>query len=1381
MTVINTNVKSLVAQASLAANSKNQATAMERLSTGSRINSAKDDAAGLAIGSRMTSQVRGLSMAIRNANDGISLAQTAEGALGETTSMLQRMRELSLQAANTVNSASDRAALDAEVQQLKTEIDRIATTTTFNGQNILDGSFSGNLQIGNDAGQTMQLAVASMATTAMGETASGLAKTSTKAALAVTGASTNVADYQGATFTATVNGTQKTITLPVASQAQVAVAGAKIESTAVGANRTVDIASYGQVGGLDQVTVDLSSTANANGDAKLNIGVRGQTAQTIDISSANYYKSAARATGSEIVNALQTELDRNSNFQGVNKLNVSLTDTGRIKFDFANGDRAAIAIADVGATEHLAELIGGVANGTTITSSTGSLVLVEDSAAANGVNDFSGNTSFDITVPGTGVVHQFDIRAKATEFGYDLTKITVDEFVRVYNATAVDASGNQVAALSRSTRLGVLVASGPGGLVAATPTSAAANGNLAGNLTLGTTYLDPGNVGLNLGGRTMVIDANRDNFAIKVGDGTAVQMVLPQATYQTHADVAAAMQNQINLSGAFTGDNAVTVTATVDSNLRQGFTLTNAAGKAVELTGVFVTASTATDLSAGVQTSLGASTATGSTAVWNPTTSSVTVGPPGTPESVGNKFVNQTQSFAANALNRVFTLNANGGGAVNLDITAAIAARATATTYLTATLKGEELVNVLNDTITASGAFAGNNAVTASIDANGQLAFTVAGGSKTLVVGGDATNGMVRAVSAFNDGTAATSFSADANGKVTIATTGDKEKFGTTDYTVASRFGNNKLTLQVGSGSPMSISIADGVYKSAENLATEINSKIKASGLFTGTNAVTVSAVTDSVTGNQTLAFDAADPSLSVTFKGGLSVDLKATYTNPTSATTAGWAANVGNTLLDAGGDSIRFDYNGTTYTTAAFAATTQTTAIIDAALAAAVDSNGNALGAGKLVSSNLAGTTLSISIDQTGASTASGLDALTNLQVIDPNTPAIWNAKTSVVTLGAVVATGDIYKFAFNGVSYTSAALAGATTTAADTAFAAAVDANGSVLGAGKVTFASTSALGAPITGDFITSVQRMTAANAVVANADSVMPGARVATGGVNLSVDNNVTLSVTDASGSVDTKTFALGSSDGAVSFADYASLLQSAANTAFSSSGKTFTAAYVDNKLSLQSAQNEVSNIALSGVSVVDALGQSASGTNPTAASAVGKFITMDDVAAAITEDLGGTATATFQSADNSWNFKVVGGDPGSASTIALSGSGLSALQIAGNLSAAGSAGEASASRLSTIKVDTIANANAATSSIDNAIQYVNSQRASLGAIQNRLDHTVSNLTNISTNTEAARSRIMDADYGQESAALAKAQIIQQAATAMLAQANQSSQSVLSLLQ
>jgi flagellin len=136
--------------------------AMERLSTGSRINSAKDDAAGLSISTRMESQIRGLSMAIRNANDGISLMQTAEGALDEVTAALQRMRELAVQAANGTNNALDRAALDAEVQQLKDEIDRTAKTTQFNSINLLDGSFKNKiLQIGDDANETLKVGIAS--------------------------------------------------------------------------------------------------------------------------------------------------------------------------------------------------------------------------------------------------------------------------------------------------------------------------------------------------------------------------------------------------------------------------------------------------------------------------------------------------------------------------------------------------------------------------------------------------------------------------------------------------------------------------------------------------------------------------------------------------------------------------------------------------------------------------------------------------------------------------------------------------------------------------------------------------------------------------------------------------------------------------------------------------------------------------------------------------------------------------------------------------------------------------------------------------------------------------------------------------------------------
>jgi len=140
MTVINTNVASLNAQAALATNQRGLNKAMEQLSTGKRINGAADDAAGLAIASKMTAQIRGLNQAIRNANDGISMVKTAEGATNEITNMLQRMRELAVQSANDTNTEDDRAALDLEFQELKTEIGRVATTTQWNGMNILDGS-----------------------------------------------------------------------------------------------------------------------------------------------------------------------------------------------------------------------------------------------------------------------------------------------------------------------------------------------------------------------------------------------------------------------------------------------------------------------------------------------------------------------------------------------------------------------------------------------------------------------------------------------------------------------------------------------------------------------------------------------------------------------------------------------------------------------------------------------------------------------------------------------------------------------------------------------------------------------------------------------------------------------------------------------------------------------------------------------------------------------------------------------------------------------------------------------------------------------------------------------------------------------------------------
>jgi flagellin len=167
--VINTNSASLNAQRNLGTSQMALATSLQRLSSGLRINSAKDDAAGLAITDRMSSQIRGMDQAKRNANDGVSLAQTAEGALSTASDMLQRIRELSVQSSNATNSVTDRAALQSEANQLTSELDRLATTTQFNGQNLLDGTFgSANFQVGANANQVITATTGNFRTASFG-------------------------------------------------------------------------------------------------------------------------------------------------------------------------------------------------------------------------------------------------------------------------------------------------------------------------------------------------------------------------------------------------------------------------------------------------------------------------------------------------------------------------------------------------------------------------------------------------------------------------------------------------------------------------------------------------------------------------------------------------------------------------------------------------------------------------------------------------------------------------------------------------------------------------------------------------------------------------------------------------------------------------------------------------------------------------------------------------------------------------------------------------------------------------------------------------------------------------------------------------------------
>ena len=167
--IINTNLASLNAQRNLNRTQGDLTTALQRISSGLRINSAKDDAAGLAISERFTSQIRGFNQAARNANDAISLAQTTEGALAEVNNNLQRLRELAIQSANATNSATDRAALDSEAQQLIAEIDRVAQQTTFNSTKVLDGTFvSQAFQIGANANETISVSSVNGRTASLG-------------------------------------------------------------------------------------------------------------------------------------------------------------------------------------------------------------------------------------------------------------------------------------------------------------------------------------------------------------------------------------------------------------------------------------------------------------------------------------------------------------------------------------------------------------------------------------------------------------------------------------------------------------------------------------------------------------------------------------------------------------------------------------------------------------------------------------------------------------------------------------------------------------------------------------------------------------------------------------------------------------------------------------------------------------------------------------------------------------------------------------------------------------------------------------------------------------------------------------------------------------
>jgi len=265
---INTNISSLNAQRNLSANSSSLATSMQRLSSGVRINSAKDDAAGLAISDRMSAQIRGMNTASRNANDGISLAQTAEGALGSITTNLQRMRELAVQAANASNSSSDRTALQAEVSQLASEIDRVATQTKFNGISLLDGSFTAkDFQIGANVGETITVSSIDTARSASLGTYQGFNVSSGTIGTASDSTTAHSVTVGGTTYAlGTIANDAKAIASAVNSSGVAGFTASANATSVAGATTTVTGSVVGGVAtvAINGVTISLTGTTVAS-------------------------------------------------------------------------------------------------------------------------------------------------------------------------------------------------------------------------------------------------------------------------------------------------------------------------------------------------------------------------------------------------------------------------------------------------------------------------------------------------------------------------------------------------------------------------------------------------------------------------------------------------------------------------------------------------------------------------------------------------------------------------------------------------------------------------------------------------------------------------------------------------------------------------------------------------------------------------------------------------------------------------------------------------------------------------------------------------------------------------------------------------------------
>ncbi|WP_412501541.1 flagellin [Shewanella chilikensis] len=376
---VNTNVTSLKAQKNLNGANNHLQTSMERLSSGLRINSAKDDAAGLQISNRLTSQINGLDVAQRNANDGISIAQTAEGAMQESTNILQRMRDLSLQSANGSNSAEDRAAMQKELSALQSELTRIADTTSFGNQKLLDGSYGSQaFQVGANANETISVSLRNVSADAIGssnivQSVGGVAGTTTATAAPA---------YTAGTVTVTNNNSGKTTDITIAA------------------------------------TDDASTIAKKFNDVSATTGVKAQASNTVELSALDFTNGFSADIGGAVVTGAtdKASLIDQINTNGVD-IGISAREVnGSVQVTQADGKNITFGQATDGGAGDIDYAVAAVVEGKAVTPTT--VTGGGADVVAAGTLSFTSNTSFELS--GTNVAELGSIKSSSLSTVADL-------------------------------------------------------------------------------------------------------------------------------------------------------------------------------------------------------------------------------------------------------------------------------------------------------------------------------------------------------------------------------------------------------------------------------------------------------------------------------------------------------------------------------------------------------------------------------------------------------------------------------------------------------------------------------------------------------------------------------------------------------------------------------------------------------------------------------------------------------------------------------------------------------------------------------------------------------------------------------------------------